>query len=59
MVRAIVGTMLDIGSGKMQAKELSAIILSKNRSNAGRSVPAQGLYLTKVEYPTSIFEKQK
>lgn len=59
MVRAIVGTMLEIGSGKMQAEDLRAVILSKNRSQAGRSVPAQGLSLTKVEYPTSIFERKQ
>lgn len=59
MVRAIVGTMLDIGSGKIKPEELSTIIRSKNRSSAGRSVPAHGLYLTNVEYPTSIFEQPK
>jgi len=52
MVRAIVGTLLDIGSGKLTIDDLNKIIASKNRSEAGTSVPAHGLYLTKVTYPT-------
>lgn len=51
MVRAIVGTMIDIGNGKTSLKEFRAIIESKNRSNAGFSVPAHGLYLVKIVYP--------
>ncbi|MEJ6982104.1 tRNA pseudouridine(38-40) synthase TruA [Pedobacter sp. P351] len=51
MVRAIVGTMVDIGRGKIGPDEIHTIIRSKNRSNAGTSVPACGLYLTKVNYP--------
>ncbi|WP_455168503.1 tRNA pseudouridine(38-40) synthase TruA [Aegicerativicinus sediminis] len=51
MVRAIVGTMLMIGSGKLEAAELHNIIKSKDRSNAGFSVPSHGLYLTEVLYP--------
>ncbi|MEZ4802243.1 MAG: tRNA pseudouridine(38-40) synthase TruA [Gelidibacter sp.] len=54
MVRAIVGTMLEIGLGKMEVKRLHDIILSKDRSEAGYSVPAQGLYLTKIVYPETI-----
>lgn len=50
MVRAIVGTMVDIGKGKLSADGLHSIIESKNRSNAGASVPACGLYLTEVKY---------
>lgn len=55
MVRAIVGTMLDIGVGKMRVEELHDIIKSKDRSNAGASAPAHGLYLTKIEYPNTIY----
>ncbi|MGJ5642034.1 tRNA pseudouridine(38-40) synthase TruA [Formosa sp. S-31] len=55
MVRAIVGTLINIGIGKLQIEDLHRIISSKNRSEAGYSVPAQGLYLTKVEYPESIY----
>lgn len=50
MVRAIVGTMVDIGLGKITTTDFRKIIESKNRSQAGFSVPAQGLYLTKIEY---------
>ena len=51
MVRAIVGTMVDIGLGKISLDDFRNIIESKNRSKAGFSVPAHGLYLVKVEYP--------
>lgn len=54
MVRAIVGTMIEIGLGKLKVDDLHVIIKSKDRSNAGYSVPAQGLYLTKIEYPKEI-----
>ncbi|MGB0887851.1 MAG: tRNA pseudouridine(38-40) synthase TruA [Vicingaceae bacterium] len=54
MVRAIVGTLLEIGQQKMQLAELTAIIESKNRSNAGTSAPAHGLYLTEVKYPKEV-----
>ncbi|EPR72542.1 tRNA pseudouridine synthase A [Winogradskyella psychrotolerans RS-3] len=54
MVRAIVGTMVNIGLAKMKAEELHAIIASKNRSEAGFSVPAHGLYLVKIVYPETI-----
>lgn len=52
MVRAIVGTLLEIGQEKLNKNDLQQIIASKNRSEAGVSVPAHGLYLTKVTYPT-------
>ena len=55
MVRAIVGTLLDIGKGKLTLEEFKQVIDSKTRSNAGLSVPACGLYLTKVEYPKDYF----
>ncbi|MEH6703686.1 tRNA pseudouridine(38-40) synthase TruA [Galbibacter orientalis] len=54
MVRAIVGTLLDVGIGKISLEEVTEIIKSKDRSNAGASVPAHGLYLTEVVYPNSI-----
>jgi len=56
MVRAIVGTLLDIGNGTISTEDLHAIIKSKNRSNAGTSVPAHGLFLTKVTYPKEIIK---
>lgn len=54
MVRAIVGTMINVGVGKISIKDFHAIIHSKNRCSAGYSVPAHGLYLSKVLYPKTI-----
>lgn len=54
MVRAIVGTMVNIGLGKLKPEALHEIIASKNRSNAGFSVPAHGLYLVKIVYPQTL-----
>lgn len=54
MVRAIVGTLLNIGLGKLNVDAMHDIIKSKNRSKAGFSVPAKGLYLTEVIYPEHI-----
>ena len=54
MVRAIVGTMVNIGLGKMTPNELHKIITSKDRSEAGYSVPAQGLSLVDIKYPEDI-----
>jgi tRNA pseudouridine38-40 synthase len=51
MVRAIVGTLVDVGLGKMTIEGFRAVIESRDRNKAGFSVPAHGLYLTKVEYP--------
>ena len=50
MVRAIVGTMINIGTGKISLSDFEKIIDSKDRGQAGFSVPAHGLYLTKIEY---------
>jgi tRNA pseudouridine38-40 synthase len=57
MVRAIVGTLLDVGSKKITVKEFQSIIQSKDRKKAGANVPPHGLYLTEVKYPKSIFIK--
>ena len=54
MVRAIVGTMINIGLRKLEIDDLHGIIQSKDRSQAGFSVPAQALYLTAVTYPNNI-----
>lgn len=54
MVRAIVGTLLDVGTGKNSVEDVNTIIKSGDRSNAGPSVPAKGLYLTQVLYPKTI-----
>ena len=50
MVRAIVGTLVYVGLRKITLEEFNAIILSKDRDKAGFSVPAHGLYLTKIDY---------
>ncbi len=57
MVRAIVGTLLDVGTGKTDLDTVKAIIKSKDRTSAGVSVPAKGLYLMAVSYPNTIFKK--
>jgi len=51
MVRAIVGTLIQVGKKEIEPEDVHAIIRSKNRSKAGASVPACGLYLTEVVYP--------
>lgn len=51
MVRAIVGTLVMVGRGDIEVADVEEIIKSKNRSKAGQSVPACGLYLVAVEYP--------
>ena len=51
MVRCIVGTLIDVGLGRLQVDEISQIIKNKNRASAGYSVPACGLYLLDVKYP--------
>ena len=50
MVRAIVGTLLDVGRGKMELTQFQGVINQKNRCAAGTSVPANALFLQKVEY---------
>lgn len=56
MVRAIVGTLLEVGEGKISVDQFAEIIESKDRTKAGRSAPAEGLFLTEVSYPQSIFK---
>ncbi|MDD2387129.1 MAG: tRNA pseudouridine(38-40) synthase TruA [Bacteroidales bacterium] len=51
MVRAIVGTLIDVGKGKINIDEFSTIIEAKDRSEAGQSAPAHGLFLVDVTYP--------
>jgi len=55
MVRALVGTMIEIGTGKMNIKEFEEILLAKDRCRAGKSAPAKGLFLVDIEYPDKIF----
>lgn len=56
MVRAVVGTLLDIGIGKKPVSHMHDVIKSRDRGQAGTSVPGHALYLTKVEYPETIVD---
>ncbi len=58
MVRAIVGTLLDVGRGKMTEEEFKDVISSCDRTRAGKSAPGCGLYLSKVLYPADVFITQ-
>tara|TARA_B100001250_G_scaffold53238_2_gene41396 strand:- start:309 stop:1055 length:747 start_codon:yes stop_codon:yes gene_type:complete len=55
MVRSIVGTLIDVGLEKKTINDFRNIIMSKNRSMAGYSVPAKGLFLKRINYPKEIF----
>lgn len=55
MVRAIVGTMIDVGLGKITIMQFEEIIIAKDRCKAGKSAPAKGLFLVDIEYPEEIF----
>jgi len=55
MVRAVVGTLLDVGVGKIKAEQVKEIIAQNDRCMAGASVPANALFLSKIEYPEDIF----
>jgi tRNA pseudouridine38-40 synthase len=55
MVRAIVGTMVKIGFGKMNISEFEKVIEAKDRCKSGMSAPAKGLFLVDIEYPDQIF----
>lgn len=57
MVRAIVGTLLEVGEGKITVDEFDQIIKSRDRRQAGLSVPARGLFLSGVAYPKGLFLK--
>jgi tRNA pseudouridine38-40 synthase len=54
MVRAIVGTLVEVGRGKLSVADVQNILDSKNRCEAGQSVPAHGLFLTRIEYPALL-----
>ena len=57
MVRAIVGTLLQVGKGRMSLDEFKSVIESRDRNKAGTSVKAKGLFLTAVSYPKDIFNE--
>lgn len=56
MVRAVVGTLFQVGQGKMTKEQFAQVIAQQNRCSAGDSAPAQGLYLTHIQYPQEIFK---
>lgn len=58
MVRAVSGTLLDLGTGKISLDQLRSIIEKKDRSAAGTSLPAKGLFLEEVAYPAGIWLDQ-
>lgn len=55
MVRAIVGTLMEVGRGKITVEDFAAIIEAKNRCSAGESMPGNALFLVDVVYPDKIF----
>ena len=56
MVRAIVGTLLEVGRGKMSVEDFCKVIEQKDRGKAGTSAPGHALFLVNVEYPEEIFQ---
>lgn len=57
MVRAIVGTLLEVGSAKISVDEFERVLRAKDRRQAGMNAAPYGLFLTKVKYPSSLFVK--
>lgn len=58
MVRAIVGTLMEVGRHRMTVEEFRAVIQKKDRCSAGDSAPAQGLFLYRIDYPDDIYVKE-
>ena len=58
MVRAIVGTLLEVGRGKLSVEEFESIIEAKDRSRAGSSAQPQALFLTDIKYPEELFKPE-
>jgi len=54
MVRTLVGTLIEVGNGKIKVEEIEEIIKSKDRSKAGPTSPPQGLFLIEAKYPNNI-----
>jgi len=55
MVRAVVGTLFEVGRGKMTIDQFQAVIHSLSRARAGHSADAKGLFLEQITYPATIF----
>lgn len=58
MVRAIVGTLVDVGRGRYSVEEFREIVLSRDLSRSSSGAPAEGLYLSDVRYPATLFERK-
>lgn len=58
MVRAIVGTLMEVGRGKYEPTFLKQIIQAQDRTRAGMTAPAAGLYLVKVDYPKQLLDPE-
>jgi tRNA pseudouridine38-40 synthase len=54
MARNIVGTLVEVGLGRVKTEEVKRILASKDRKKAGRTAPPQGLYLVEVHYPKKM-----
>ena len=59
MVRAVVGTLLEIGNGNQNSEYIQNVVHNKDRRLAGKAVPAHGLYLKEVKYPGEIIQQIK
>ncbi|MBZ0242739.1 MAG: tRNA pseudouridine(38-40) synthase TruA [Bacteroidales bacterium] len=59
MVRAIVGTLLEVGQGRRDLENFRQLIESRDRNAAGYSVPAHALFLHQIRYPEDFFEKYR
>ncbi|NPA36966.1 MAG: tRNA pseudouridine(38-40) synthase TruA [Chlorobi bacterium] len=57
MVRAVTGTLFDVGRGRLTTEEFRHVIEAKDRGRAGTSAPAHGLYLADIVYPENVFTK--
>lgn len=57
MVRAIVGTLVDVGRGRYTCEEFRAIVASRDLSRSSAGAPAQGLFLSDIRYPAEVFER--
>ncbi len=55
MIRALVGTMVDVGRGKLSPEQFEELIVARDLSRASGSAPAEGLFLSNVKYPEDIF----
>lgn len=59
MVRAIVGTLVDVGRGKISVEEFKTVLESRDRSLTSSSAPGEGLSLNDIVYPESVFKRKK